>query len=232
MFALGAMMVAPGYAQTAEKGDFNIGFTVGAGLSDVRFDRNYELSALGDENHGIANFHGGVVVDYALADAFFLESGLSFQRKGYGYETEYEERLETGERSIETDVTVNMFYLQVPLLFNYRFMIGKIGLIPQVGPYFAFGVGGKTKMSSEAEFEPIVGKETHSLTETKVSSFDESNGNERFDVGIRYAVSAAFSTRQKVTVGYDMGLMDIDRREGSLKNKHGLLFASYTFYLK
>ncbi len=232
MFALGAMMAGSAYAQMANKGDFNFGFTVGAGLSDVCFDRNYELSALGDENHGIANFHGGVVADYALADGFFLESGLSFQRKGYGYETEYEERLETGERSIETDVTVNMFYLQVPLLFNYRFEVGKIGLIPQIGPYFALGVGGKTKMSNEEEFEPIVGKETHKLTETKVASFDESTGNERFDMGIRYAISAAFSPKQKVTIGYDMGLMDIDRREGSLKNKHGLLFASYTFYLK
>lgn len=221
------------FSQNVSKGAFSWGITAGAGMADMRMEKKLV------DKDPIANIQAGVVVDYAIVDNFFLESGLTFQRKGYHVESESDFNSALGSMSTNIDRTVNLFYLQLPVLFNYRFNIGQtVGLIPQVGPYFAVGVGGKTKIETEIENEPANGYETVTYDVKKEDSFNDQRS--RFDLGLRFALGVGIASNMKVSVGYDLGLVDWIKKEYKAfdkvyqvennKSKNGSLFATFTYY--
>lgn len=221
------------FSQNASKGAFSWGVTAGAGFSNMRLEKSI------DDKDPIANIQAGLVVDYAIIDNLFLESGITFQRKGYQKESESDYNSVLGSVSTSIDKTVNLFYLQLPVLFNYRFNIGQtVGLIPQVGPYFAVGVGGKTKIETEVENEPVNGYETVTYDVKKEDSFTDQTS--RFDLGLRLAGCIAIGTNMKVSIGYDLGLVDWIKKEYKAfdkvyqvennKSKNGSLFATFTYY--
>lgn len=234
LFLVGLLFCVIGvYSQNPSKGAFSIGVTAGAGLANMRLEKKII------DKDPIANIQAGLVVDYAIIDNLFLESGLAFQRKGYQKETETEYNSSLGSVSTSIDQTINLFYLQLPVLFNYRFNIGeKVGLIPQVGPYFALGIGGKTKIETEVENEPINGYETIDFNVEKRNSFSEERS--RFDLGVRFAGCVAIGYNMKVSVGYDLGLVDWIKKEYKAydtvyqvennRSKNGSLFATFTYY--
>lgn len=220
------------FSQDVSKGKFSWGITAGAGMANMRFEQKI------DDRDPIANIQAGVVIDFAIVDNFFLESGLTFQRKGYQMEMESEYNSAVGSISTNIDQTTNLFYLQLPILLNYRFNVGKVGLIPQVGPYFAVGVGGKIKTETETENEPLEGYETIDYDVKEENSF--SDDRSRFDLGVRFAGCVGIGTDMKVSIGYDLGLVDWIKKEYKAfdkvyqvennKSKNGTLFATFTYY--
>ena len=204
-------------AQKAEKGDFNIGLTVGFGMADIRVEDR------ADDQQGILNFSLGGVVDYTFADNFFLESGITLQRKGCEFETE--------DGLFSYTRIVNLWYVQVPVLLNYKFNLGSVSLIPQVGPYIGYGIGGKTRNETTIS---ILGEEEvveEDEEEEKVDSFGDKEGqfSNRFDFGFRFAGCLGIKERMKITLGYDLGCLDLVDDE---KSKNGVIFGAFTFYLK
>lgn len=114
-----------------------------------------------------------------------------------------------------------MFYLQVPILLNYKFNLGSVSLIPQVGPYFGIGIAGKTKS------EITVLEETN---EEESDSFGDENGQlKRFDFGFRFAGCLGLSDNAKISIGYDLGCVDLDE---DTKTKNGVFFGTFTYYIK
>ncbi len=195
------------FAQKANAGDFNVGITAGGGLSSIRTDE-IEMDGIYEEK-SIANIQAGVVFDYAFVDNLFLEGGVTFQRKGKKVET------------MGVENKTNMFYVEIPVTMNYRINIGDFGLIPQFGPYVGIGVGGKAKTE-------VLGQEV----ETDVFG---DGAAERLDFGLRMGAGLAFTDNFKLTLGYDMGLLNNIRGiEGvdEVKNKNGVLFGTLTFYIK
>ena len=269
LFAIGASS----YAQEANAGDFNIGITVGGGLTKINTENPYEDISLDEfsyKNKFIANIKGGLVFDYAFVDNFFVEGGLTFQRKGGKVVNEM--------LGMKTTVTTNLYYIEVPITLNYRINIGDFGLIPQVGPYVAFGVGGKTKTKIDGDLGDMMngmfnmlGDAMNSMTgdygdldyDSGDFDFETTGTNEepedlksfgdgaadRLDFGLRMGVGLAFSEKVKLTLGYDLGLLDIYRTankdaedaakaagnteyEGNAKSKNGTIFGTLTFYIK
>lgn len=198
------------FAQKASAGDFNVGITVGGGLSNVRVENK------SDSQKPIANIQGGLVFDYAFVDNMFLEGGVTFQRKGCKYKTEV--------GSYTSKTTSNMFYVEIPVTYNYRINIGDFGLIPQAGPYVGIGVGGKSKHTSDIPMDVTDG--------TKTDVFGD-NGAKRLDFGLRLGAGLAFTDNMKLTLGYDLGLLDNHRGDNiDYKNKNGVFFGTLTFYIK
>lgn len=273
IFAIGASS----FAQEANAGDFNFGITVGGGLTKINTDNPYEdvnMDEISYENKFIANIQGGLVFDYAFVDNFFVEGGLTFQRKGG--------KTVVNMFGMETTTTTNLYYVEVPITLNYRINLGDFGLIPQVGPYVAFGVGGKTKTKLDGSLGgmmngmfDMLGDAMNSMTgdygdldydydgsdfdtqltgvEADESKDDKSFGDgaaDRFDFGLRMGVGLAFSEKVKLTLGYDLGLLDIYRSASkdaedaaaaagnavesgaSAKSKNGTIFGTLTFYIK
>lgn len=220
-------------AQEAKKGDFNIGITAGAGLSTMRFDDPYDLY----DPEPIANIQGGFVFDYSFIDNLFLEIAGTYQRKGYKKDRTDFEKDDCFEIDNETKTSIH--YVAFPVTLNYRINLGKIGLIPQVGPYFAIGVAGNVKTNykldlEDANYQKIAEDMLDDLREKapKNNIFDNEN-NKRFDFGMRFGLGLAFSSKAKFTVGYDLGLLDLCRTEGvDNKSQHSTFFGAFTYYFK
>ncbi|MFT3825080.1 MAG: porin family protein [Chitinophagaceae bacterium] len=75
-------------------------------------------------------FHVGVNAEVPVAPDFYIQPGVLFTTKGAKY---------------NDDVKLNISYLEVPVNFLYKPMLGSGKLLLGVGPYIAFGVGGKLK---------------------------------------------------------------------------------------
>lgn len=95
------------------------------------------------ENKLVPRFQGGVNVELPLADEFYLQPGLLFAAKG----TEFK----------GSNANLNISYLEIPVNFLFKPVIGTGKLLLGFGPYVGFGIGGTIKPkngnSSDIEFE-------------------------------------------------------------------------------
>lgn len=202
------------FAQEANAGDFNFGIVFGGGLSSIRTE---EVSLV--DRKPIANLQAGFALDYTFVDGFFAELGLTFQRKG--------DKAESEALGFKSTTTMNMLYLEAPLTLNYRIPVGDMGLIPQVGGYFAYGVGGKTKVKNEASNEAL--SKIAGLVDGESDTFDDTM--EKVDYGLRFGLGLAFNEALKFTVGYDLGLANVTSFD-RVEYKTGSLFGTLTYYFK
>ena len=144
-------------------------------------------------------FHIGVGADLEFLHNVSLQTGLFFSTKGAKY---------TFNSGITDDVefNVNSSYIQLPIHIAYKIDVTPgTKLVFHAGPYLAYGVGGKRKITSNfgGGFENYFGK-------PDVNTFDKKWGIKPFDVGVGIGVGAEFGLIF-IDLGWDMGLMNIAR---------------------
>ena len=96
-----------------------------------------------DDNKIKTGFNVGVNAEIPLAQDFFVQPGVLFTTKGT--------KIDNG-----SDTKVNISYIEVPINFLYKADLGDGKLLMGVGPYVAFGIGGKVKSKlgdHDIEFE-------------------------------------------------------------------------------
>lgn len=173
-----------------------------------------------------AGYQVGVFVDYYFTNAILLQSGLTFTTKGSDIKNLYAGHVVGGTGKDGDKFTYNQLYMQLPLYGGYRIGLSDdIGLLFKAGPYFAYGVGGKTKWKLA---KSVFGDGT---TSRKWDTFgdDEYDGLKKFDIGIGFGVNAEF---KKMLVGIDceFGLRDIaSYLEEKYKNQNVSFTVGYKF---
>jgi hypothetical protein len=235
------------FAQEAKKGDFNFGVSAGGGISTYRFDPDELVE--GEKISPIANIQAGLVFDYSFVDNFFLEWSVSYQRKGALDKLADEEDTE--------EVKCSVHYIQVPLTLNYKINVGNVGIVPEVGPFFAVGLSGKLKCKGTVSFgvdygdiyydEPMPeGYYEGALyeKESNEKKFDIYKDKDeidplanRLDYGLRFALGLTPCEKIKIKVGYDMSMNNLFDKEKHgtsdyVKNKFGVFFGNLTYYFK
>jgi len=94
-------------------------------------------------------------------------------------------------------VKVNAGYLEIPVYaIYYHQMVGDAALFGGLGPYIAYGIGGKTKGDNFSE-----------------KTFDKDFGFKPFDAGVSFTGGYQFPMGLSIRLAYDLGLADIDRNE-------------------
>ena len=83
------------------------------------------------ENKLVPRFQGGVNVELPLADDFYLQPGVMFAAKG----TEF--------KGSNTNLSIS--YLEIPVNFLFKPVVGKGKLLMGIGPYLGFGIAGTAK---------------------------------------------------------------------------------------
>lgn len=84
------------------------------------------------ENKLKVGFNAGVTADIPVASPdYFVQTGLLFSTKGAKLQ------------GFTQDVKANISYLEVPITFLYKPLLGTGHLLVGVGPYVGFAVGGK-----------------------------------------------------------------------------------------
>jgi len=87
-------------------------------------------------------------------------------------------------------------YFEIPVYLLYKQSLGAGDIMGGLGPYFAYGIGGKTKITP---------------TSTKFISFDKEEGYKRFDAGLSLLGSYRLQNDMHVNLGYSWGLVNINR---------------------
>lgn len=128
-------------------------------------------------------YNVGVTVDYALAPQLYLLSGIDFTTKGYYLKS----------TTVTPEVKSEAMYLQLPVHVGYLVPVNNsTQVVFHVGPYVAYGIGGKTKE---------VGTNVSEKTFHK-------DGLKKFDFGVGAGVYIDYSGFT-IGVGYDHGLLNL-----------------------
>ena len=98
---------------------------------------NGKVAGVDADGDLLTAFHAGVEVPIMIAPEFYLQPGALYSMKG----------AKDKNSSDKTQIS----YVEVPINFVYKPMLGMGNLILGVGPYVAFGIGGKLKSSSGDE---------------------------------------------------------------------------------
>lgn len=170
------------YGHFDRRGDYNdsyFGFRIGPSFSYVSSDG----SAL-DGGNWQTGLNVGVVGGIALSNyqPIYLEGGLYYIEKG-------------GKKNIEGNkkMTYDLNYLEIPVVFKYKYNIDPhFSIQPQLGGYFAAGVGGKVKNYLDRQAESSFSDDY----------FRRVDGGIRIGCGVQYDMFYADLT-------YDIGLANI-----------------------
>jgi opacity protein-like surface antigen len=191
-------------AQNSQTKDSKVSWNVKAGMNIS----NWTGGEIEDTKAKVG-FKIGAGMEYALDKTWSLQPSLFLTSKGAKVEE-------------ESNVTVNQVYLELPVNLQARVPVAdKTNILFAAGPYFAYGVGGKT--SGGASFDGI--DYTASM-----NTFGE-NRFKRFDAGLGLGVSLEVS---KVIVGLEgqFGLTKIgdgNASDGSPKNINFGVTVGYKF---
>jgi len=135
------------FAQESPRGSFAI--IGGLNLQNLT-GKAYNGDRLNNDLY--TGYHIGINAQMPIASKLYFQPGLLFSTKG---------AKTSGELSNST-TTIN--YLEMPLNFVYKTPCGSGYFMVGVGPYLAYGIGGKVKTTSNAltiehniEFKNVVG---------------------------------------------------------------------------
>lgn len=197
---------------STDKTEQPVRFTIRGGVNFA----NIGVSGGGEsENLGSRTaFNAGVGVDIPIIESFYVQTGLFFTSKGYK---------RTEDRG-DTRFTAkgNPAYLEIPILASYRYNFNDATQLEvNVGPYLAFGIGGKDKLEEKTETAVI---------ETEENDFfgDEVK---KFDMGLQVGLGVTFLKHVYLGVAYEFGFVNMfkDSDGESAKNRNFMINLGYKF---
>lgn len=153
----------------------------------TQISAGYVNSKLTDQDP-ISAFKVGISQEAGLCGIgygeLFANVALEYIQKGYEFQTG------------KTKFHGTFNYLQAPVHLGYRIPLSsELNLLGEVGPYFAYGVGGTRKVT--------VADSDYSISN---DSFCDDSPYNRFDVGVGAKVSLEFRNFIVLGAGYDHGL--------------------------
>lgn len=154
-------------------------------------------------------FHAGVNAILGIAPEFYLQPGILFSTKGCKLE--------------ETDIKLNVSYLEIPLNFLYRGELGDGFVLIGFGPYLGFGLAGKLKDSDGNSADIVFSNEPGT---------DGTINMRRFDAGANVFAGYELSSGIFFQLNTQLGLLGINPEtsgSGTWKNTGFGLSAGYRF---
>lgn len=163
-----------------------------------------------------AGYHLGLTVNYSLSQSCLIQSGLFFSVKDAKVENMNTNDVTGG--TPDWTHTINASYLEIPIRAAYRMSISdKYKLVLGAGPYFGYGLGGKTKQKLN---EGIWGDGTTQIEwNTFGNAIYDKNKDwlrgetlKRFDFGADLNVDFEY-LRYVLGIGYAMSIINVADKE-------------------
>lgn len=126
------LLISSAMAQTGEIGKTSFAILGGVNLQNLN---GKDMNGDKLENDLTLGFHAGINAQIPVAPEFYFQPGLLFTTKG---------------AKISTD-NYTLSYVELPLNFVYKALVGKGYFMLGFGPYVAYGIGGKN-----IEFKKVV----------------------------------------------------------------------------
>ena len=176
-------------------------------------------------------FKIGVIYDWGLSKAFYIQPGLYFSTQ-----SAHDSEKEDGDK-YEQKWKLN--YLPLSILASYRIALSdNMKLHINAGPYLALGLGGKVKWNATIGGEKYKGD--YKAFGTTKSGDDESEdesdnrkgGLKRFDAGLSFGIGVSIK-KFYVGLNYDLGLANIADKDQwkdyKIKNRNFSIGVGYNF---
>ncbi|NDV70366.1 porin family protein [Dysgonomonas sp. 25] len=157
-------------------------------------------------------YNVGITAEWQLKERFLIQSGLSFTAKGSKQENFNASDYVGGDPDFTH--TFNQFYLELPLYAAYKVGVSnQMDLILGAGPYFAYGLGGKTKQKLNSGFW------SDGTSKREWNTFghsDSSHGEslKRFDFGAGIKADLEYKNRYVLGIGFSSSIINIARKGG------------------
>lgn len=208
-------------AMGTSRGQQNLLLKVGAGLAS-----HYDT-----HTKNMGTFCVGVGYEYEFNQKWSVSTGLLYFAKGWKKPDEVvPARDDNGNLVYDKETGKQIFgkkgvksyanYLQVPVMFNYYIHLTSPHYISlSAGPYFAYGVGGKTETYGDTE------KQGAQRIYYEQDTFGGSVGAHRFDMGASLRVGYEYNRHINLGVNADLGLLKVSREGG--KNRSFYLSFMY-----
>jgi outer membrane protein W len=162
-------------------------FGVVAGLNLSRLPAKDNDDTYNDHTKMHPGFHIGGTVNTPFSDMFSLEGALLISTKGKNYKDD------------DIKGSVNLFYIDVPIMFKALFDLGGVGVFGKVGPYVGIGLSGKVKTDIDGD------KDSENI---KWGSDEDKDDLKRLDFGLAIGAGVEINALQ-ISIGYDLGLANI-----------------------
>lgn len=194
------------------------GIKVGPSFSSMTTKTN------GDKNTSdmLVGLEGGVYANLPIAPQFYIQPSLMYEGKG-GKET-----YDNGGVSGEAKTRLNYLTLPIDFLFKPEMPNGSGAWIIGVGPYFGYGLSGKTKLSGEvgdvggsASYDPF-----------KDGGSDNDAALKRFDAGANVQLGYEMANGFNIGLNANLGLVNIANNgddDNSARNTNFGVTLGYTF---
>lgn len=168
----------------------NTGTTIGLHAGVNMFNINGK-NAAGTELKNKLNtgFSGGLDVAIPLGGGSYLQPGVGFTQKG----TEDVSGIKT---------TLN--YIDIPVNYVYRPMLGTGNLVLGFGPYIGFGVGGKLKNPNGSSTEVVYRDQFDRTVPASMLQLRRTDAGANFIAGYEFANSLSLNLKAQ------LGLKDIN----------------------
>ncbi|QDW21105.1 porin family protein [Flavobacterium sp. KBS0721] len=181
-------------------------------------------------------YHIGAIFEYSLSERFLVQSGLYFSTKGS--KVNQLNKSQYIPSAIDDTHTFNQSYVTLPVYGAYKLNVtNQFKIIFGVGPYFGYGIGGKTtqKLNSGSWSEGITQREWNTFGNGVYDqSRDWLHGTtlKRFDIGAGANIDFEYH-KFILGVGYEKGLRNIAVNENAsgLKYKNNNLQVSFGYRL-
>lgn len=176
------------FAQTQQVAVGGTTFGIRAG---VNFQNINGKDGSGDklENKLKTGFHIGANAEIPVAPDFYVQPVLLFSTKGTKFDQPGDDKL-------------NLSYIELPVNFLYKPVLGAGKLLVGLGPYLAYGIGGKVK--SEGDDIDVKFK-----SKVKVGDDPDKAYFKPFDAGANFLVGYEFSNKFSAQLNAQLGLVDI-----------------------
>lgn len=187
-FALVIFMVAhvTGFAQ------IQLGVKAGFNMSNVMLkDENGNRQS----TNNTPGFHAGFIADINIASDIYFQPGLLFNTKGY----EFDYALS----GLSLSLTETPYYIEMPLQLLYKPELGKGKLLVGVGPYIAYGIGGRWTAEVAAGNSSLSQKgKLIFKNDTDGAILDSSSGGS-FDLAEKQVYGKPFDAGGSILAGYE-----------------------------
>lgn len=203
---------------STEKAEQPITFGVRAGVNFATLGGDAKLDDDADfKPHTRTVFHVGVNVDIPILQSFYVKSGLYYTQKGWKAEGEVD-----AVEDITWETTGSPSFIELPILASYRYNFSDNAQLEfNVGPYVAYGLGGKLNTKLSVEDRPIKEHEKY---------FDKKEGGyKKFDVG--YQIGLGFTAAKHYYIGatYEYGLVKAHSKNFKVYNSNFMISLGYNF---
>lgn len=174
-------------------------FGVRAGLNISNMLAKDDDDTYSDDFSSKLGFHVGGTVEFPFSDMFALETGLFINTKGFKYtEDDIEARSDD-----EYKMTLNLYYIDIPINAKGIYDAGDVKVFATAGPYIGVGLTGKWKYKMT-----YMGEEDEDTEDVKWGSDEDEDDFKRLDLGLGFGAGVEYKAFL-VGLGYNVGLANI-----------------------